>query len=192
VEKKKECCTRFLTFNVWPDGTEKECCSNGFAACEQDYNPDYDCEAAYPNWRTAWSTEKQDWCCDHYKRGCQEASSSVSQSEGAASFDCSLGAHNSTAEWYQWSQEQKSWCCRSEVVGCHNLLVEAGLAAKYTRSSASDLPTSPASALARTWLVGVVLLAFVALGVRTLCRRRVDHLPLANRGMLLNMDVELE
>lgn len=193
VEKKKKCCKEFLTFNVWPEDTEKECCGNGgFVDCGENYNPDYDCEAAYPNWRTAWSAAKQEWCCDHYKRGCQELPSTGSQSEGAASFDCSLDAQNSSTEWYEWSQEKKRWCCRSKEVGCHNLLVEAGLAGKYTRSSASDSTTSPASALARTWLVGVVVLAFVALGVRTLCRRHAAHLPLANQVMLLNNDVELE
>jgi len=204
---------------VWPEGTEKECCSKGFAACEQDDTPDYDCEAAYPNWRTAWSAEKQGWCCAHYKRGCQEASydcdasnddlvsewsvnksswccehqqlgcAAEVQTVDAESIDCSSGTPDTTTER---SQAKKRWCCKYKDVGCHDLVAEAGVVAKYTQSSTSGLAPSPASELVRTWLVGVVLLAPVALSVRTLCRRRVDHLPVANQGALLNADVELE
>jgi hypothetical protein len=79
-----------------------------------------------------------------------------------------------------------------EDVGCHDLVADSGFVAKYTQSATLGLTASPASELARTWLVGVVLLAPVALGVHTLCRRRADHLPVANRAELLNVDVELE
>jgi len=219
VAKKTECCTRFLTFNVWPADTEEGCCSNGFAACEQSDNPEYDCEAAYPNWREAWSAEKQEWCCAHYKRGCHEASyecdtsdddlisdwpvsksswccthrqvgcAADPQSEGAAGFDCSPSAQNTAPEW---SQEQKRWCCMYEDVGCHELVAENRLAAKYTQASTSDWTPSPASALVRTWGVGVILLASTALTLHTVCRRRVYHLPVANQAMLLGVGVELE
>lgn len=31
---------------------------------------DTDCEADYDHWRRSWSAAKQQWCCQHAKRGC--------------------------------------------------------------------------------------------------------------------------
>lgn len=62
----------------------------------------FDCDAAYNNWKAAWSMKKKRYCCEHTGRGCHQ-------------HDCSAGYAN----WMeQWSVEKKEWCCRHMRRGC--------------------------------------------------------------------------
>jgi len=89
-----------------------------------------DCDAGFMMWESAWSREKQDYCCSMLGRGC-----AISTSASLVTFppqppptpfpstmgpttsvwvdpNCAVGEQNT------WSQVKKEWCCKNHHVGC--------------------------------------------------------------------------
>mmetsp|Transcript_11684 Transcript_11684/g.22634 ORF Transcript_11684/g.22634 Transcript_11684/m.22634 type:complete len:477 (+) Transcript_11684:164-1594(+) len=62
----------------------------------------YDCLMGLESWRTSWSTEQKEWCCEHHHRGCRR-------------FNCHADYSQRALEW---SVEKMAWCCQYEKVGC--------------------------------------------------------------------------
>mmetsp|Transcript_75354 Transcript_75354/g.157018 ORF Transcript_75354/g.157018 Transcript_75354/m.157018 type:complete len:332 (+) Transcript_75354:134-1129(+) len=73
---------------------------------------DHDCNKEYATWQTAWSTDKQDWCCLHYRLGCSDFL------PADVEFDCTM---NEAAWENTWSMAKKDWCCTHKGVHCEAL-----------------------------------------------------------------------
>jgi len=115
-------------------------CSIESAGCEVDVatSAAFDCDAAFNNFRRAWSPAKKHWCCTVQKKGCEGDSPPdadagygmvwkrvqvngywvwVAVHAGGVSlpYDCHAGLlHHLTG----WSAGKKSWCCSHQHLGC--------------------------------------------------------------------------
>eukprot|EP00439_Symbiodinium_sp_Y106_P026244 s6015_g3.t1 len=96
----------------------------------------YHCDAGYSHWSSAWSSAKQDFCCQHAGRGCQayhcregfETSyntwSSSKRAYCCANFQmgCKVMNYDCSADlshWqHKWTEHKKSWCCKTVGKGC--------------------------------------------------------------------------
>ncbi|CAE7843392.1 unnamed protein product [Symbiodinium microadriaticum] len=96
----------------------------------------YHCDAGYSHWSNAWSSAKQDFCCQHSGRGCQayhcregfETSyntwSSSKRAYCCAHFQmgCKVMNYDCSADlshWqHKWTEHKKSWCCKTVGKGC--------------------------------------------------------------------------
>merc|ERR1711948_41204 len=64
-------------------------CSLAEAHCVARTPPAFDCNAAFNNWKAAWSQEKKGWCCQHAHKGCNSAATQTS-----FPFDCNAMNQN--------------------------------------------------------------------------------------------------
>lgn len=66
----------------------------------------HDCAASFLETSGAWPDDKRDYCCEHYRLGCEAAKTSSMPYVCAASADRS------------WSPEKEAWCCAQFGLGC--------------------------------------------------------------------------
>mmetsp|Transcript_99884 Transcript_99884/g.311960 ORF Transcript_99884/g.311960 Transcript_99884/m.311960 type:complete len:625 (-) Transcript_99884:95-1969(-) len=65
----------------------------------------YDCSVGFSAWMSAWSQNKQDFCCKFAGRGCAVE----------PQFNCNAGL----SRWEQgWTRAKKDWCCQHDGQGC--------------------------------------------------------------------------
>jgi len=86
----------------------------------------FDCEAAFFNWRRAWSQKKREWCCNRFGRGCTPPppQGADSNATGSWHYNCSAGF----THWKEgWSDEKKVWCCQHHDKGCPRPVVAHAL-----------------------------------------------------------------
>lgn len=63
----------------------------------------FDCVMGYTDWEHRWTSEKKEYCCKTFRRGCNATAAA------SRKFDCKVG----TEHWETgWSDEKRTWCCR--------------------------------------------------------------------------------
>eukprot|EP00929_Paragymnodinium_shiwhaense_P019188 TRINITY_DN1316_c0_g2_i2.p1 TRINITY_DN1316_c0_g2~~TRINITY_DN1316_c0_g2_i2.p1 ORF type:complete len:846 (-),score=257.11 TRINITY_DN1316_c0_g2_i2:182-2719(-) len=96
----------------------------------------FDCDAALGRWRTAWSSMKQEWCCQNHQKGCKEepeqpttvqpaqqqpketeqpTTVQPAQQQPKELFDCDAALGRWRTAWSSMKQE---WCCQNHQKGC--------------------------------------------------------------------------
>mmetsp|Transcript_40198 Transcript_40198/g.124091 ORF Transcript_40198/g.124091 Transcript_40198/m.124091 type:complete len:201 (+) Transcript_40198:90-692(+) len=134
--KSQYACTEGAGQAKWSADQQEWCCRNRSVGCASNttqaavqlmhsttrlpslntkaYNGQpFDCNAAYNNWKAAWSAKKKDFCCKVHQRGCPKAPHGSSTTSFA--FNCDAGFSN----WRKgWSIFKKDWCCKHVNRGC--------------------------------------------------------------------------
>lgn len=107
------------------DSSDEQHCENFRTAADASaLAAPYDCSAEVEDWQSAWSGEKQRWCCAKATRGCPEKTAAFPQVAPTAGSEATGSQVKSSApfnckDWtYQWTASQKAYCCNVEETGC--------------------------------------------------------------------------
>ncbi|CAK8985661.1 unnamed protein product [Durusdinium trenchii] len=153
----------------WSPAEREYCCPAGHCRSES-----FDCKAGYSHWQMLWPSDKQEWCCSNYGRGCPpndaydcSDSSKVhgwSESKimwccqhrrvacGAERpFDCLAGY----SKWqHGWSSKKKDWCCKKFSIGCPEAVEADTSPVDLDKSSESGADDFDCTAGYQSWKTG--------------------------------------